>query len=194
MRRPKPLNPRGQMRPFTLEQIAQLATFLRQDESPQAPRDLAMLETGVSTALRASDLVQLTLADVTFNGTVANDINITQQKTGRAVKCMLSAKARAALTAHIVNSKIVEDGARLFPITPRHYRRIVKGWCAMLRINPKLHSTHSMRRTLPTAIYRKSHNLAACQKLLGHSKLAHTQEYIGVTLDDAFDLARDING
>jgi integrase len=193
MGRKRPLNPRGQMKPFTLEQVAQLATFLMQDARPHALRDLAMLETGVATLLRSSDLLQLKVADVMFNGQAVVDLAIVQQKTGRAVSCKLSARSRAALAAYIAGSNLDSD-AELFPITTRHHRRIVKEWCAMLRVNPKLYSTHSIRRTLPTAVYRKTHNLAACQKLLGHTAIAHTQEYIGVTLDDAFELATQING
>jgi integrase len=193
MGRKKPINPRGQMKPFTLEQVAQVATFIKQEEKTHSLRDLAMLETGVATLLRSSDLLQLKVSDVMFNGQVVIDLAIIQQKTGRAVNCKLSARSRDALAAYIDGKNLTSD-SRLFPITTRHHRRIVKEWCSMLRVNPKLYSTHSIRRTLPTAVYRKTHNLAACQKLLGHTAIAHTQEYIGVTLDDAFELATQING
>jgi integrase len=194
MGRKKPINPRGQMKPLTLEQVAQVATFIKQEEKTHVLRDLAMLETGVATLLRSSDLLQLKVSDVMFNGQVVIDpFEIIQQKTGRAVSCKLSARSRDALAAYIAGKNLTSD-SRLFPITTRHHRRIVKEWCSMLRVNPKLYSTHSIRRTLPTAVYRKTHNLAACQKLLGHTAIAHTQEYIGVTLDDAFELATQING
>ena len=48
---------------------------------------------------------------------------------------------------------------------------------------------HTMRRTKPKLIYRRTGNLRAVQLLLGHTKLDSTVRYLGVELDDALEIA-----
>ena len=50
-------------------------------------------------------------------------------------------------------------------------------------------TTHSMRRTKPTLIYRRTRNLRAVQLLLGHSKRESTVRYLGIEVDDALEIA-----
>lgn len=48
---------------------------------------------------------------------------------------------------------------------------------------------HSLRRTKPTLIYKRTGNLRAVQILLGHTKIETTVRYLGVDLEDALALA-----
>jgi site-specific recombinase XerC len=41
-------------------------------------------------------------------------------------------------------------------------------------LDPQAYGTHSIRRTKPTLIYRRTKNLRAVQLLLGHTKLEST--------------------
>jgi hypothetical protein len=56
-------------------------------------------------------------------------------------------------------------------------------------LDPTTCGTHSMRRTKPTLIYRRTKNLRAMQRLLGHSKLESTVRDLGVDVDDALEIA-----
>jgi hypothetical protein len=47
-----------------------------------------------------------------------------------------------------------------------------------------------MRRT--AQIYRKTGNLSAVQLLLGHTKLESTVRYLGIEVDDALNIAEQI--
>ena len=49
--------------------------------------------------------------------------------------------------------------------------------------------THSIRRTKPSVIYRRTKNLRAVQLLLGHTKLESTVRYLGIEVEDALELA-----
>ena len=49
-----------------------------------------------------------------------------------------------------------------------------------------------MRRTKVTLIYRKTWNLRAVQLLLGHTKLESTVRYLGINVDDAIEIAAQI--
>ena len=49
-----------------------------------------------------------------------------------------------------------------------------------------------MRRTKVAQIYRKTGNLRAVQLLLGHTKLESTVRYLGIEVDDALNIAEQI--
>ena len=52
-------------------------------------------------------------------------------------------------------------------------------------LDPAAYGTHSMRRTKPTLIYRRTKNLGAVQVLLGDTKLESTVRHLGIEVDDA---------
>jgi integrase len=70
------------------------------------------------------------------------------------------------------------------------------GWCIaglMASVWKTIsYGTHSMRRTKVTQIYRKTGNLRAVQLLLGHTKLESTVRHLGIEVDDALNIAEQI--
>jgi hypothetical protein len=56
-------------------------------------------------------------------------------------------------------------------------------------LDPAAYGTHSIRRTKPSLIYRRTKNLRAVQLLLGHTKLESTVRYLGIEVEDALELA-----
>ena len=73
------------------------------------------------------------------------------------------------------------------------YTRIIKEFAAVVGADPAGFATHSIRRTKVTLIYRKTQNLRACQLLLGHKKIENTVRYLGLDLDDALKISREID-
>lgn len=77
----------------------------------------------------------------------------------------------------------------------RHYirwrsnARIVNDWVEEIGLDPTSYGTHTMRRTKPTLIYRRTKNIRAVQLLLGHTKLESTVRYLGIEVDDALEMA-----
>jgi site-specific recombinase XerD len=65
----------------------------------------------------------------------------------------------------------------------------VNGWVEEIGLDPAAYATHSIRRTKPTLIYRRTKNLRAVQLLLGHAKLESTDRYLGIEVDDALEIA-----
>ena len=49
-----------------------------------------------------------------------------------------------------------------------------------------------MRRTKVSLIYRRTKNLRAIQLLLGHTNLESTVRYLGIEVDDALELAEQM--
>jgi integrase len=183
---------RGAMKPFSVEQVNALSTILRSSTRLHALRDFAMFRTGIDTMLRSIDLLRLTVDDVTFNGEVRQQFSITQRKTSIEVIVSLSDQTRAAISDFLRSEYRPEPGGRMFRLTTRRYQQIVDEWAGSLNLDKKLYSTHSMRRTKASQVYKKTGNLAAVKELLGHTDLRHTQLYLGVSKQDAIDLALSI--
>ena len=55
------------------------------------------------------------------------------------------------------------------------------------------YSTHSVRKTKSSVIYDRTKNVDAVRRLLAQSSVTATSAYLGVSDNDATDLARKIN-
>ena len=78
-------------------------------------------------------------------------------------------------------------------ITTRQYARLVATWVASVGLDPHFFATHSLRRTKPTLIYRRTGNLRAVQLLLGHRKIESTVRYLGIEVGDALAIAEQVD-
>ena len=67
----------------------------------------------------------------------------------------------------------------------RQYARIVDSWVEEIGLDPAAYGTHSIRRTKPSLIYRRTQSCA----VLGHTKLESTVRYLGIEVEDALELA-----
>ena len=75
----------------------------------------------------------------------------------------------------------------------RQYSRIVHSWVESIGLETTMYGTHTMRRTKAAQLYRKTGNLRAVQLLLGHTKLESTVRYLGIEVDDALEMAEQID-
>ena len=83
--------------------------------------------------------------------------------------------------------------AQINCLTTRQYARLVSEWVSSIEPDKSMFGTHSLRRTKATLIYRRTGNLRAVQLLLGHTKVESTVRYLGVEVDDALDIAEQID-
>jgi len=121
---------------------------------------------------------------------------ILQKKTNRAVQFEITEQARKAISNWIEFAQL-SSSSYLFPsrleacsyISTRQYARIVDSWIEQIGLDPSAYGTHSLRRTKPTLIYKRTKNLRAVQLLLGHTKLESTVRYLGIEVDDALEIA-----
>ena len=63
----------------------------------------------------------------------------------------------------------------------------------MIDLEPQGYGTHSLRRTKVPLVYKKTGNLRACQRLLGHRKLESTVRYLGIEVGDALEISEQID-
>ena len=155
-----------------------------------------MFNLAIDSKLRGCDLVGLQVRDVFRGSHVAPRAIVMQKKTQRPVQFEITEQTRDAVGAWIATARLRPEQF-LFPsrvsasphLSTRPYSRIVHTWAGSIGLDPAAYGTHSMRRTKPTLIYRRTKNLRAVQLLLGHSKLESTVRYRGIEVDDALEIA-----
>ena len=162
----------------------------------QRNRELALFNLAIDSKLRGCDLVGLRVHDVVQGSHVDGRAIVMQKKTQRPVQFEITEQTRDAIAAWITAAHLKPEQF-LFPsrvsasphLSTRQYSRIVGAWAESIGLDPPAYGTHSMRRTKPTLIYRRTRNLRAVQLLLGHSKLESTVRYLGIEVDDALEIA-----
>jgi integrase len=186
----------GQKRPLKPKDVWTIRVRLQMEERK---RDLAMFNLAIDSKLRGCDLVRLKIDDVCGGGTIRDRTTVIQKKTGRSVQFEITEQARTAIGEWL--SALAGRGGRyLFPsrfreqphLSTRQYARIVHQWVERAGLDGSAYGTHSMRRTKPAQIYRKTGNLRAVQLLLGHTKLESTVRYLGIEVDDALSISEQV--
>jgi integrase len=163
-------------------------------------RDLAMFNLAIDSKLRGCDVVALKVEDVAPSGYAVDRATVRQKKTGQPVRFELTEQTRQAVDDYL-RSAVKKAGEFMFTsrpgsgksITTRQYARLVSEWIASIGLDPHLFGTHSLRRTKATIIYRRTGNLRAVQLLLGHTKIESTVRYLGIEVDDALDIAEQVD-
>jgi integrase len=185
----------GQKTPLKLREIwairVRLQVFSRK-------RELALFDLGIDSKLRACDLLKLKVRDLCHGERVGARAIVVQQKTSRPLQFEITKSTRTALAEWIRLSGLAPDDF-LFPsrvhasphLSTRQYARIVDAWVEEIGLDPTAYGTHSIRRTKPSLIYRRTKNLRAVQLLLGHTKLESTVRYLGIEVEDALELAEE---
>ena len=162
-----------------------------------------LLNLSVDLMLRISDLLSLRVKDImNESGSVKTEVRVKQKKRGKTtLNIPLSRNSIDIIKKHLVNK---EQEYFIFmgqmghfmrkPIWSQQYSRIVKGWMRKLGVeNVSEYSTHSMRKTKPSVIYAKTHNVDDVRRLIGQSSITDTSDYLGVSDNSDLELARRIN-
>jgi integrase len=186
----------GQKRPLKPKDVWIIRVRLQLE---QRRRDLAMFNLAIDSKLRGCDLVRLKIDDVCAGGTVRDRATVVQKKTGRPVQFEITEQTRAALGEWLA-AVAAGRGECLFParfreqphLSTRQYARIVHRWVESAGLDRSAYGTHSMRRTKPAQIYKKTGNLRAVQLLLGHTKLESTVRYLGIEVNDALSISEQV--
>lgn len=183
----------GQKAPLKLKEIWAIRVRL---ELSQRTRDLALFNLAIDSKLHACDLVKLKVRDISHGDRVTSRAIVMQQKTGRPVQFEITEQTRKSIIDWLKLADLKSDNF-LFPsrihdslhLSTRQYARIVNDWVEEIGLDSTSYGTHTMRRTKPTLIYRRTKNLRAVQLLLGHTKLESTVRYLGIEVDDALEMS-----
>jgi integrase len=182
----------GQKPPLKLKEIWAIRIRLQLDRA----RELALFNLAIDSKLRGCDLVGLRVHDVVQGSHVAARAIVMLKKTQQPVQFEITEQTREAVAAWVKEAHWKPEEF-LFPsrvlesphLSTRQYSRIVRSWVESIGLDPAAYGTHSLRRTKPTLIYRRTKNLREVQLLLGHTKLESTVRYLGIEVDDALEIA-----
>jgi integrase len=186
----------GQKRPLKPKDVWTIRVRLQLEGRK---RDLAMFNLTVDSKLRGCDLVRLKIDDVSAGGRVRDRATVIQKKTGRPVQFEITEQTRVAVGEWLA-AVDAREGRYLFPsrlrgkphLSTRQYARIVHRWADRAGLDSSAYGTHSLRRTKPAQIYKKTGNLRAVQLLLGHTKLERTVRYLGIEVDIALSISEQV--
>lgn len=187
--------PQGRKQPFTREDVALIRATLK---AHKRWRDLALFEIALDTMLRTGDLLRLTVRDLRHpSGKIKHPIEVVQEKTKKRVSVSLGPKAQDALDTWVRESHKEYDDFLFTPLPCPHaepvsgtiYRRLIKSFAKIAGKDPSQYSGHSSRRTKPVIIYKSTGNFEAVKTLLGHTTLSSTSAYLGVSQEEAFEIA-----
>ena len=139
------------------------------------------------------------LADLSVRAKNAEDALAAAEKEAHGKIEARKEQARAA-AGKWVAALGARKGRYLFPsrlrgkphLSTRQYARIVHRWADRAGLDSSAYGTHSLRRTKPAQIYKKTGNLRAVQLLLGHTKLESTVRYLGIEVDDALSISEQV--
>ena len=154
---------------------------------------LDIWKVGVNTALRISDLLQLTMVDVKNLDSSAPALELVEIKTGKARRIMLNAPALKVMQRRLADypkqhylfqSEAVNIGrSKAQPINRRSVGRVFEK--VGQQIAPKLSlGTHSMRKTRGYAMFEAGRSIESIAKVLNHSSTEVTMRYIGIEQRD----------
>jgi len=175
----------GQKKPLEPKHVWSIRVRL---EIGGSKRDLAIFNLAIDSKLRACDLVKLRLDDICSGLRVRQRATIVQKKTGRPVQFEITEQSRNSVEAWL--SSLRAAGSRYLLPSRLHTSPHIS--VESIGLERAFYGTHSMRRTKAAQIYRKTGNLRAVQLLLGHTKLESTVRYLGIEVDDALNIAEQI--
>lgn len=187
-------------RPLTQIEVRAL---LRAIQGTYAVRDRCLIQLGLNTGLRITNLTRLTVGQISHNDRPRRYLRIAarEMKSRRGHSIPLNTPARACVVEMLQWKRAVGESispnAPLFSsreggfLTARRALQIISAAADRAGLDPGV-STHSLRKTLASTLLERGANLRVIQELLGHRELTTTARYLGVgrkALEDGVKLA-----
>jgi integrase len=147
-----------------------------------------LVRLGISTALRYSDLSQITWKDLLGK----NKITIKEKKTGRVREIPLNTELVQNLTSVYIKIGSPEISSRVIPLTIRAVNKQLKIYAVKSGVRGKRVSSHSFRKTFGREVWRRNNyseaSLVRLSQLFKHSSTAITRIYLSITKEEVDNL------
>jgi site-specific recombinase XerD len=180
-------------RPLTRNQVKAVL------KATDSIREKALLTLGFCTGYRISELLSLTVSDVSTNGTIHSHVTVkaanTKTKVGRTATLNSDAKKALKTLVDWLEQKGMDKTAPLFvsrkhtngfaAISRQQAHKLLKDLFALAGEFGNV-STHTLRKTFAKAIYDATGKLELVQIALGHKSINSTINYLAFN-NDAID-------
>lgn len=170
----------------SIDDISKMKTLLA-----HSPRDLALFTLGINTALRATELVSLTVGQVRHL-LAGDDLIVKQSKNKKYRSVTLNQNAYEAVQLCLSNHPQAND-----PTNPLFYSKVtgrklqsntiskyMKRWCRLVNLEGN-YASHTMRKTFGYHVYRnagrngmRQPRIAELMTAYGHATERQTLEYL----------------
>ena len=189
----------GRSLPETLavEDVTRLLEEASGKDSPEAKRDLSMLELLYASGMRVSELVSLDTDDVDVDELSVRCFG----KGGKERVIPIHWRAANSVAEYVEETRPVLEGERsgraLFlnrrgdRLTRQGFWLILKGYARRAGITAKI-TPHSLRHSFATHLLQGGAPLRHVQELLGHASISTTQVYTHLTSEhvrEEYDMA-----
>lgn len=173
-----------------------------QDTKPNM-RNYTIIIVGLNTALRISDILNLTYDDIYQDNKVLEHITVREQKTGKENRILLNKEVRRTLKKYreiLVKTEMYRNGnPYLFP-SPRKpdaplsrsqaYRMIISA-AEAVGIEGNI-SCHSLRKTFGYHAWKQGSDPVVIMIIFNHSSLSITKRYLCIEQDDKDAVYRSV--
>ena len=172
-----------------ISDVRKLKEFLSYYKKQGEYRNHVLVNLGVYTALRISDILKLRTNDVfDFKRRMVREtIAIKEQKTGKFKQVALHPKAILALSAFFhmatLNSPLIMNNNIFASISRQHAYRIIDEAAKAVQISHRV-SCHSLRKTFGYHSWKKGTSPVVLMAIFNHSSYEVTKRYLGVEQDD----------
>jgi len=162
-------------RALSEDEATRLMDTLAQGEGPEEERDHAMFHTMLATGIRLGSAVALEVEDVDL---VAGELHLRTMKGDRSEKVFLNKAIRDHLRRFIGS----RTTGPLFPgnhgshMSERHVQRRFRQWAERAGIG-RGSSTHVLRHSLATSLYRRTGDIFLVKEALRHRSISSTMVY-----------------
>ena len=185
--------------PFTLEQMMMIFNYLEGQ-----PRNQAIFAVGVSTNLRASDILKITVLE-TRMALKRGYLMVWEEKTKNFRQITITNDLRGALERllAIIGEPTKEDATKFIfanpytgeQLTTETLNRLVKKWADWLGIKDHNYGSHSLRKTwgfLQRTILKTE--IPLLMSMYGHSTQRQTLEYLCIQEEEKVEAYNAFDG
>lgn len=182
-----PTRPKPQPKALTIGQVRQLLAHLASQEGCMARRDECLIATAIYAGLRAQELARMRWVDIDLDSGIIT-IPISKANHGRRIPvhpclCALFLKWRELCDPE-------DDEGPVFASSRGRTRGKALTANSVGKISTRVReasgvrfTTHALRHTFATWVLRKSKDLYAVSKALGHQGLKQTEIYLSADTD-----------
>lgn len=183
---------------LTVEQIESVLNCVDR-ESPMGKRDYALLLVASRLGLRASDVRNLKVEDISWE---THEIRITQVKTKEPLVLPLPTDVGWAIIDYLKNARPISDAQEIFLRVVPPYISLKNPDNVLIRYMREAnipytrlthHGLHILRHSLATHMLDQDIDITTIQGVLGHLNIETTKKYTGINVRQLKECALEVD-